>query len=671
MKVSVRAGLAAALLAIVAAVPARGDAGALTDLGFENLAALQVSSASRFLQTAREAPSAVEVVGREEIRRHGWTSLAQVVGAFTGTYATTDRAYDFVGTRGFLVPGDYNTRFLLLVDGQRANDNVYEQAPFGEEFPLDLSLIERVEYVPGPGSALYGSNAIFGVINVITRRAGEMPPAAVALRGSDDGWAEAVASLARTTQGGAGVVLSATVGRRGGNDQAYGDPQGNLFVAGGGVSPDGVAHDLDRQHRRQFYGRFGDDGLSLAIRHGARVVRPSSALYGTLFDDASLRIEDRLTQVLGRHQGRVSEALEYEVRVEYNEVTYAADYPYDDGLGGRYLNRDETRGRWWGGDLRLLHAGIAGHRIVAGVEAQADVENRQRNFDVGASINAPIDATGKRRRSGLYVLDEWAFAERWRASLGLRHDRFSTVGDRTSPRLGLIWLASEQTSLKLLAGTAYRVPNAYETDYSNGVNYLGNGALRPETIRTVELVAERRFGGGSSLRASLFDYRLVDLIAQVDAGGGVLQYRNRPSVHATGAELAWRAAWESGARFDASLAVNRARDADGNRPGFSPDWIAKLRGALPLPGDRLLVAADAHATAATRYDYDGLPRRLPARVLVDLSLTTVRSGPGLGGLLRVRNAFDRRYALPASAEVPVPEVPERGRTIEATVRYAF
>ncbi len=66
-----------------------------------------------------------------------------------GLYVSYDRAYHYLGTRGFATPGDYNTRVLLLVNGVRLNDNLYDQANIGTDFPIDLDLIERVEFVSG------------------------------------------------------------------------------------------------------------------------------------------------------------------------------------------------------------------------------------------------------------------------------------------------------------------------------------------------------------------------------------------------------------------------------------------------------------------------------------------------------------------------------------------
>jgi len=128
-----------------------------------------VYGVSRFEQKITEAPSFVTLITADEISRHGYRSLAEMLQGVTGFFVTYDRNYNYLGIRGFNRPGDFNTRVLLLVDGHRLNDNLYDQAGLGTESVIDVDLIERVEVIRGPSSSLYGTNAIFGVINVITK----------------------------------------------------------------------------------------------------------------------------------------------------------------------------------------------------------------------------------------------------------------------------------------------------------------------------------------------------------------------------------------------------------------------------------------------------------------------------------------------------------------------
>ena len=88
-----------------------------------------------------------------------------------GLYTTYDRNYIYAGVRGFSRPGDYNTRVLLLLNGHRLNDALYDMAPIGTDFPLDVSIIDRVEVIRGPASS-HMARTIARVINVVTRLGG-------------------------------------------------------------------------------------------------------------------------------------------------------------------------------------------------------------------------------------------------------------------------------------------------------------------------------------------------------------------------------------------------------------------------------------------------------------------------------------------------------------------
>lgn len=164
----------AALIGAHESAQAGADLTELTTLPIEQLLTREVYSASKFVQKVNDAPSIVSVVTAADIKTFGWRSLAEILNSMRGLYVSNDRKYLYLGARGFLRPGDYNTRFLLLIDGNSANDSVYDQAGLGSDFGLDVDLIERVEFVVGPGSSIHGANAFFGVINVITKRGRDM-----------------------------------------------------------------------------------------------------------------------------------------------------------------------------------------------------------------------------------------------------------------------------------------------------------------------------------------------------------------------------------------------------------------------------------------------------------------------------------------------------------------
>jgi len=160
---------AALCLALAGAWPALSAPADLTTLSLEQLLDVNVIGASKYEQKQNEVAAAVSVITRQEIKAFGWRTLDEALTSLPGVHLTYDRQYTYLGTRGFGLPGDYNTRLLITINGNRVNDPAFDSGPGGRQLPIDVDLIERIEFIPGPGGAVYGQNAMFGVVNVITR----------------------------------------------------------------------------------------------------------------------------------------------------------------------------------------------------------------------------------------------------------------------------------------------------------------------------------------------------------------------------------------------------------------------------------------------------------------------------------------------------------------------
>jgi iron complex outermembrane receptor protein len=202
-------------LTVSAAAAQEAEIRDLTNLEIEDLARVRLFTASRHLDDARKAPAAITLIDHDEIVRYGWRTLADLLRSVTGFYTAYDRTYDYVGVRGFLESGDYNARVLLLIDGHRLNENIYDSAPIGTDFPLDLNLIDHIEIVRGAGSSLYGTNAELAVINVFTRNPDNQP--ALEATSEYQSFAGRAAGLAASFhRGGSAVLVSASTFRSNG-----------------------------------------------------------------------------------------------------------------------------------------------------------------------------------------------------------------------------------------------------------------------------------------------------------------------------------------------------------------------------------------------------------------------------------------------------------------------
>ncbi len=122
---------------------------------------LVVVSAAKYRQMLDEAPASITILTAREIKGYGWRTLADLFRSVRGFYVSDDRNYSYLGVRGFLRPGDYNSRVLVLLNGHTLNDDIWQTFLLGRESGIDLDLIDRIEIVRGPGSALYGTSAFF------------------------------------------------------------------------------------------------------------------------------------------------------------------------------------------------------------------------------------------------------------------------------------------------------------------------------------------------------------------------------------------------------------------------------------------------------------------------------------------------------------------------------
>ena len=338
-------------LAILLGVPA--VAADLTEMSLESLMNVTVVGASRYVQRSSEAPSYTSIVTAENIRRNGYRNLADLLRSLPGIFTTNDRNYQYVGIRGFLAAGDYNSRVLLLVDGHRINNSIYDHAMIGNDFPVDIDLVERVEVVRGPSSSLYGSNAFFGVINVITKRGRDIDGTEVS--GSAGSWRTFAgrATLGRDYPGGAEVLVSGTASDSHGQDlffPAYDDPATN-----NGVAEDADGEKFNNQFAKITWGNFTLEGV-----HSYRKKEIPTASFYTSFNDSRNHTIDESSYLDLRYERDLSGGLNVLARTYFDYFQYQGDYTYLPDL-----NKDSGDGRSWGAELKGVAKVLDRHRLTA------------------------------------------------------------------------------------------------------------------------------------------------------------------------------------------------------------------------------------------------------------------------------------------------------------------
>lgn len=631
----------------------------LTELPLEQLLAMEVYSASKFVQKSRDAPAQVTVISASDIRDYGWRTLGDVARSVRGLYVSYDRNYSYLGERGFLRPGDYNTRFLLLVDGNRINDAVYDQAPVGGEFPLDLELIERIEFVPGPGSSIYGSNAFFGVINVITKSAGELPGTRVALEAGSAGARKASASTSWRAARGGQFLLAASARRSDGRDlyfPEFDNPEQNH----------GVAQGLDYERGERLLASATGGAFSLTLMHAQRTKGVPTASFYQPFNDPRSKTTDRQTYLNAAWRTRASRPEELSARLFWGRYDSFGDYVNDDA--DRSLNHDGSAARWWGAELSMVSTRFAGHTLLAGLDYQDDYRLHQYNFNVDPALTV-LDDRRSGSRAGLYLQDDMAIGSHTRLNLGVRYDRNSGLAGQFSPRAALIHTLGASTTIKAIYGSAFRAPNAYERFYAfaGPGGQLSNPGLGKERIRSAELALVRQLGERERITATVFHNMVTGLVTLAGSPGmPETRFDNAERVRARGVELEYERRALSGTSLRTSYSFSRAGESGSGQQINAPTHLAKFNLAAPLgAGWRGAIEAQYVGKRST------LSGGASAFWLANANLYTAQLARNTEASLGMYNLFGKRYADPGSSEHRQWEIPQDGRALRARIGYAF
>lgn len=666
--------LAVALLAVALgsamAPPALGTTVVddYTSLSLEQLMAIPVYSAAKREQKTSEAPSSVTVVTSQDVRAHGWRTLSELLRSVPGIYVTNTRTYGSAGVRGFERSGDFGGRTLLLVNGHRMNDPLYDSAAIVEDFILDLDLIDRVEIVRGPGSTLYGTNAFFAVINVITKRADQFD--GFEASGEFGTFDAARGRLTFGTRGadGSETVISASGFTSDGKPDIYmprlvGDIEGF----------DGVLRGGDNESATRYMGSHRRGGLTVEGFYVGRD-KDTPPAYGTV-PYLPRHTFDARAFVEARYEHALSPDATLSTRLAYDWYKYVGDYLYDIGEPEFLLNKDFSQSETVSGELQLSFKPAAGHQATAGFEYRDNYRQLMQNYDVNPEFYV-LDIDPATKILGLYLQDEYRPSDRFGLTAGLRYDHYDSFGESVSPRLALVYGLDAATTLKLLYGEAFRAPNANEFYYEEvaaDYSVVRNLDLQPEEITTYEVVCERQFG--PNWRGSLAGFlnRATDMIDQYwyydEADERDIYYFDNSSddIEARGFELQADGQLGESTRIGASYSYTKTKDdATGEPLILAPENLFKAHLTAPvLPGAALLGVEVQHVSdrinPASGRGYHG-------HWLVNATLFSQRWKDRWEASLSAYNLFEAEYNRDIIGDL---EIMQDGRVFRLKVSTRF
>lgn len=646
-----------------------GEDDELLLLSYGDKATVTIATGSQ--QTLRRAPAVATVITAEDIAAMGATDLDEVLETVPGVHVnrSANNYAPMYVIRG--VVSQFTPQVLVMQNGIPITTLfVGNKGNLWGGYPVEN--IARIEIIRGPGSALYGADAFSGVINIITKSAAEIPGTELGLRGGSfatkNAWIQHGGKI-----GPVDVAAYLRIGSSGGfKESVVADAQtrfDKIFGTRASLAPGAVSTGYDavdgslnlgfEKWRTHIGYKFRDNiGLGAGI---------ASAL-----DPVGRHKSERITGDISWTDPQFSPDWGIGMAASYLQYAQIIAVPYQLFPPGANIGGGVSANGFFGGpetwerQLRLsafaTYSGLVERSIRFGVghddlDLYKTAEVRNFNYSpagallplaggglVDFSNTNPFMFPHRRWVDYVYAQDEWNFAKDWALTTGVRHDNYSDFGGTTNPRLALVWDASLDVTAKLLIGRAFRAPAFNEIYGITNPVALGNSALRPEVVSTVEAAVTWQALRDLQVNMSLFHYDMKDIIRTVRG-----TYFNTGSQYGDGGEL--EGVWDLSRRVRLTGIYSWQRSIDettqtdaGNAPRkhlysrldwrFSNDWM--LGTQLNWVADRRRAAGDVRPNIA---DY----------TTVDVSLSSASKKKQWNFTMGLRNLFGADVREPSIA----------------------
>lgn len=438
-----------------------------------------VVTATRTPQSTQESPGMTEVITKEEIEASGNTDTGEILSK-KGLVVSTQGGKSEVAS--IQLDGFSAGQTLVLINGIPANT--------GNSGMVDLTYIptagiQKIEVVHGPLSALYGSNALGGVVNIITDLTGESQN---------------------------GLLLSA--GNHSTRQLQLAIRQPKFGIAAGGYMTDGHRErsEAETRHLLAQYDLYqNENGYAIvSLAHLVKDAQVPGSLMFPLIADADTKSNELNLRGQVQSKGWL---------FDYKVFGQLLDYRYISG-GVLYNYENQTLGFDVAGQYTL-----GSHQFLTGVTL------RQDDFESNTTGDHVID------NGGFFLQDTWKINGQWQLISGLRWDTGSVFSSPVTPRFSVIHQVSEGLTLKLGYGKAFRAPTVNDLYYPDDGYSAGNPNLKPELSERYEVSGEWKYGS-QSWSANLFKAKIKDGISW-QPEGFMYKPKNIDKMKVDGIILSW------------------------------------------------------------------------------------------------------------------------------------
>jgi iron complex outermembrane receptor protein len=618
-----------------------------------NILDMKVSTASKYEQNVNEAPASVTIITSDDIDRYGYKTLIDVLSSTRSFNVRTDRNYFYTGTRGIESPNGYNNTIVVMINGHIINENVYNSPSLWYDLALDMSIIDRIEIIRGPGSSLYGTGAMIATINIITKNGKKYDGLRFSSSSGTDNFFEIEGTFAKKIDD-FDFLLSATYVENEGSDlyfKEFDTPETNS----------GIAKGIDWLRANSIFISSSYLGFTLNSNYTYYNKGVPGAPYETIFNNSNTVSLDKRFFADLSYSKNVSSDLSLTGKIYFDHYKYEGTYAYDT------LEYESDLGEAWGINFLATYDLFINNRLIAGIESKF-INNSDYKLWNDANIKL-FDKNNPYEVYSMYLQDSYQFLEYFSVTGGIRYDNYSNYGNAITPKLAFIWNPLKSTTLKLLYNEGFRIPNIYETLYTDYRTQKSNEQLKPEKIRTYELVTEVKISEAISTTISIFDYNYYYMISLVvDESDGLSQFQNYSKVTSKGVEIELNMRLMNGVRAYTSYSYQSVINIiDNSKIPNSPENI--FNAGLSYTNNLFTISIESvyESERETFYESKTEPFIILNSFLkinpkfekdIDNSFDFLKY---LSASIKIQNIFDVYYTLPAGLDFMQNGIQQLGR----------
>ncbi len=440
-----------------------------------------VVTATKTERKPQDVTQSMTVITSDEIQKSGATDVAGVLSTTAGAMVTDQGPLGSL--QAVTLRGSNYQQVLVLLDGMRLNSasaGGYDLS----ELPVPLESIERIEILRGPASALYGADAVGGVVNIITKKPAKPLTTLSGALGERGYTSASIYNSGRS--GNAYYALSYST------DHSSGYP---IKSDAGDVIRNNAAHQYNAGIKLGY-----DLDAASSIEATADFVEKKIGVSGSVaFPSALARQQNRETVTGLKYKQRLTNTVDFSIRAYQNEERLTFQSPNLDFPDFSVYSK--TRSTTDGAEAQINWIMNSFSVVTIGTEARND------------SMVDSAAGTHRATLSSAFIQDEMSLGDSFIVVLGGRNDRHSISGSKWSPKASARYLnAGSGTILRASYGKSYRAPTLNDLYFIDAFGNIGNPNLRPESAEEFEGGIEQPFGSGNSLKFTAFRKRVKDLI---------------------------------------------------------------------------------------------------------------------------------------------------------------